>query len=243
MKDDIKERDIRRYPDHIWRSGGLVSGTQIIREIVSRQDSYKFDKPVKFLGGRWSPKAWKLYHFVLDDDDKKRADRAMEHLYADKTNPMTGEVYKILDTDCPKCGHKMIEKDGKYGLFYACTQFPNCWGSAPHPDNPSPDFPPKKKVEPELKKNMKVEWYLSYSLKRNGKPVKSSTPSEHTVSFDGDSRSYTIKTHGSRQHLYKGDTCDFKCKENWKGEWVIHKATLKALDKKGNPLADKYRNR
>ena len=90
---------------------------------------------------------------------------------------------------------------------------------------------------------MKVEWYLSYSLKRNGKPVKSSTPSEHTVSFDGDSRSYTIKTHGSRQHLYKGDTCDFKCKENWKGEWVIHKATLKALDKKGNPLADKYRNR
>jgi ssDNA-binding Zn-finger/Zn-ribbon topoisomerase 1 len=243
MKDDIKERDVKKYHRSTYGFRTLVSGTEIIQEIVSLQDNYKFDKPVKFLGGRWSPKAWNLYNFTLDDEDKKRADIAIEHLYSDKRNPMTGEVYKIIDTDCPKCGLKMMEKDGKYGLFYSCTQFPSCWGTLPHPDNPDPKFPPKKKAEPELRFDMKVRSYISYSLKRNGKPVKSGTPTSHSISFDNDVRYYVINTRGSRQHLYKGDTCNFKCKKNWEGNWVIHKATLKAFNKKGQPIEDKYRNR
>ena len=27
---------------------------------------------------------------------------------------------------CPKCGEKLIPKNGKYGKFYGCQNFPKC---------------------------------------------------------------------------------------------------------------------
>ena len=27
---------------------------------------------------------------------------------------------------CPKCGGKLLEKTGKYGLFYGCANYPKC---------------------------------------------------------------------------------------------------------------------
>ena len=39
-------------------------------------------------------------------------------------------VEKIQDSepvkDCPKCGKPMVQKDGKFGLFLACTGYPEC---------------------------------------------------------------------------------------------------------------------
>ena len=27
---------------------------------------------------------------------------------------------------CPRCGGKLVERDGKYGKFFGCSNFPNC---------------------------------------------------------------------------------------------------------------------
>jgi len=208
------------------------SSDYTVNYIISLQETFKENKRVKFLGGYWSPRAKELYS-LLDEEDKIEVDDRMEPLLADSKDV-------IAELTCPKCDHKMVEKDGKYGLFYSCSQFPSCWGSLPHPDNPSPKF--EKKKEPISKEDMVVTRYHSYSIKRNGKPVKSRTPTEHSVYFEDDEQGYTIKTHGRKQHLYIGDKCSFEYKENWKGELVIHKRTLFAFDKSGNPIKGRFRN-
>jgi hypothetical protein len=32
-------------------------------------------------------------------------------------------------TSCPKCGSKMVIRNGRYGIFYSCTQYPKCRGT------------------------------------------------------------------------------------------------------------------
>ncbi len=203
--------------------------------IVDLQKSFYHEKPQKFLGGYWSPTAKRLYG-LLDEEDRVEVDKKISLIGSDR------ESIKINDElDCPKCGYKMVEKDGKYGLFYSCSQFPSCWSSMPHPDNPNPKF--EKKPEPIEKSDMVVSNYYSYHTKFNGKKVKSGTPTTHEVSFEGDHKNYIIKTHGGRQHLYVGDKCNFSCKKNWEGDYVINRKTLTAWDRKGNQIPGKYRNR
>ena len=33
---------------------------------------------------------------------------------------------------CPKCGAQLIEKNGRYGLFWGCPQFPRCKYARPY---------------------------------------------------------------------------------------------------------------
>jgi len=33
---------------------------------------------------------------------------------------------EIDDNMCPKCGGTLVKKDGKYGLFYGCSNYPKC---------------------------------------------------------------------------------------------------------------------
>lgn len=32
----------------------------------------------------------------------------------------------VLDHPCPECGSTMVLRDSKYGLFYGCSNYPNC---------------------------------------------------------------------------------------------------------------------
>ena len=27
---------------------------------------------------------------------------------------------------CPKCGHELILREGRYGIFWGCSNYPNC---------------------------------------------------------------------------------------------------------------------
>ena len=37
------------------------------------------------------------------------------------------KIYPIyLDEDCPKCGSKLVYRNGRFGRFVACSGFPNC---------------------------------------------------------------------------------------------------------------------
>ena len=39
------------------------------------------------------------------------------------------DQYSEDDIYCPKCGAKMVRRNGKYGPFYGCTNYPRCKGT------------------------------------------------------------------------------------------------------------------
>jgi len=49
---------------------------------------------------------------------------------ADPTNEEEAPVEEMAEqkdnSKCPKCGHDMVEKEGKYGTFTACSNYPAC---------------------------------------------------------------------------------------------------------------------
>jgi len=204
-----------------------------IRYIVSLQWAYKLSKPAKFAGGKWSPRAEELYR-ALDSADREIADEELAVLYEGTPVDRWGKPIEVVEElACPDCGYKMVEKDGKYGLFYSCSQFPGCWGTLPHPDNPEPDF--KEKPQPIHKEGMVLTDYVAYTVKRNFKKVKPGTPAQHQLWF-GDDGPYILKTKGTKHHLYKGDTCNFDYKVDWKGDMILNRKTLQSWDKKGKEI-------
>ena len=32
----------------------------------------------------------------------------------------------IDENNCPRCGRKLVERNGKYGKFYGCENYPQC---------------------------------------------------------------------------------------------------------------------
>lgn len=280
-----------------------VPGLYDLLHALSCQVHYKRDKPDKFAGGKWSPKAAQIYHY-FDPKWKKAFDDAwiayeeasksirpyqsyeypevedsirkniglptwleenilynkrkrkytwdtyytLEELeeqnrqrYAAKTYEEIDGIIKEEEDDevklaldennenikCPKCGYGMLEKIGKYGKFYGCSQWPSCWKNLPHPDNPGE----KKKKERFKIENGIVEDTYSYFTKRNGKRVKERTPTEHSITIDGSD--FYIKTHGGRKHIHKGDVCTFEYTIDWREMRMLDKRTLKVFKKSG----------
>ncbi|MBO0703768.1 MAG: topoisomerase DNA-binding C4 zinc finger domain-containing protein, partial [Candidatus Dormibacteraeota bacterium] len=35
---------------------------------------------------------------------------------------------KVLDEQCPVCGKSMVEREGRYGTFKSCSDYPKCRG-------------------------------------------------------------------------------------------------------------------
>ena len=48
-----------------------------------------------------------------------------EHVQNIKTTIKETEE-KIQNNICPKCGGKLVERNGKYGKFIGCSNYPNC---------------------------------------------------------------------------------------------------------------------
>jgi len=50
-----------------------------------------------------------------------------EHIKNVKRNIKRKKVQKDLDSKiCPKCGGRLVIRNGKYGQFHGCSNFPNC---------------------------------------------------------------------------------------------------------------------
>ena len=59
-----------------------------------------------------------------------------------KTKPLEGEddnkeakKPKLIDEKCPKCDSQLVERSGRYGNFYACSNFPKCRYIKPEESN------------------------------------------------------------------------------------------------------------
>ena len=56
---------------------------------------------------------------IIDKDARKL------HVQNIKTTIKETEE-KIQNNICPKCGGKLVERNGKYGKFIGCSNYPNC---------------------------------------------------------------------------------------------------------------------
>lgn len=293
---------------HFIPRGKYVPGLYDLLHALSCQAYYKVEKPKKFAGGKWSPKAlqiynslsplwrkafddaWVLYEEIesslkpnqsseysevedsirkniglptwleenivhnnrkdkytwevdytleeLEEENKQRYAIITEFELDDEEEEEEEEddgIKLALDEDnkpieCPRCGYGMLEKTGKYGKFYGCSQWPSCWKNLPHPDNPGE----KKNKERFKIEDGKVEDTYSYFTKRNGKRVKGGTPTEHSITIDGED--FYIKTKGGRKHIHKGDICTFEYTIDWRGMNMLDRRSLKTYKKNGTPV-------
>jgi DNA topoisomerase-3 len=70
---------------------------------------------------------------------------------------------------CPKCRAPMVERDGKFGRFFACTRYPNCKGTRPLEDHQPSDGTSNKPVpcphcfSPLVRRRSKKGWFWGCS--------------------------------------------------------------------------------
>lgn len=75
-----------------------------------------------------------------EDDDGNKASQVDTVAYVTRnikkaavTSPIPetvvgGGIPVIQNYECPKCGKPMAEKNGKFGKFYGCSNYPDCTG-------------------------------------------------------------------------------------------------------------------
>ena len=89
---------------------------------------------------------------------------------AEKNIDKMGVAMPVEETDiiCEKCGSKMIIKNGRYGKFAACPNFPKCKNTKPlNPVKPAEEKAPRK--DPEIVPGMKCEKCGADMVLRTGK--------------------------------------------------------------------------
>jgi len=65
-----------------------------------------------------------IYNRIIELNIKDKFERR-NHVKNIK-NKIEGDKDKILNMICPKCGGKLVDKNGKYGQFIGCSNFPKC---------------------------------------------------------------------------------------------------------------------
>lgn len=63
---------------------------------------------------------YKYYYLMCIYKDNRR-----NHVDMIKTTVKT-EKTSVANNICPKCGGKLVERNGKYGVFKGCSNFPKC---------------------------------------------------------------------------------------------------------------------
>lgn len=61
-------------------------------------------------------------------DSPEEAYKRFKNIKEDKHQFKTG-TSSISELLCPECGDKMISRNGKFGKFWGCKQYPSCKGT------------------------------------------------------------------------------------------------------------------
>jgi len=72
----------------------------------------------------WQKVIADFYDPFMDNLNKKKEEVSKKDIAEEET-----------DKECPECGSPLIKKLGKYGRFYACSNFPDCKYTEPLPKN------------------------------------------------------------------------------------------------------------
>ncbi|MGC8121240.1 DNA topoisomerase III [Marinobacter sp. VGCF2001] len=87
-------------------------------------------------------------------------------------SPQTGPAHKSAAENaihCPKCRAPMVEREGKFGAFFACTRYPACKGTRPLEDHTPSDGTSQKPVpcpacfSPLVRRKSKKGWFWGCS--------------------------------------------------------------------------------
>ena len=91
----------------------VIYDSSLLSTIQAYQTSYVTDADVKAVVERLSSKNIRE---IVDNKTHVRNVKEAKH----KTDS------KIASGICPRCGGNLIERKGKYGRFYGCSNYPNC---------------------------------------------------------------------------------------------------------------------
>lgn len=73
---------------------------------------------------------WDIYDCLLanNSEDKKAKE---EHIYNVRHNELKRDI-AVENGICPKCGGNLTLRQGKYGKFYGCSNYPRCKYTTPY---------------------------------------------------------------------------------------------------------------
>ena len=64
--------------------------------------------------------ASRLKNFIIQDDDIEKYHNISINQYIREKNNLINQGI------CPRCRGKLVERNGKYGSFIGCSNYPNC---------------------------------------------------------------------------------------------------------------------
>ena len=62
----------------------------------------------------------KIINANIDNNENRK-----QHIQAIRTN-IAIETQKVREGICPKCNGKLVRRNGKYGMFWGCSNYPKC---------------------------------------------------------------------------------------------------------------------
>ena len=113
IRDSILSKQPRYYVEKIPASyspymSESFHDTYVVYKETCRKDNHKY----------------KVKTEVARFDDVSSANQLCNQLQS--TNPLIKEIDIKKYQTCPDCGSELIEKQGKYGLFIGCSDYPYC---------------------------------------------------------------------------------------------------------------------
>lgn len=103
-------------------------GIEAVQQIIGAKEYYRADKCIVATNNFFTPNACNL----AKSSNVELLDRTklLEIMSKSNGREIAKEATKHTDIEnrvlCSKCGAKMILKNGKYGEFYGCSNFPKC---------------------------------------------------------------------------------------------------------------------
>ena len=82
-------------------------------KIIKKFDTIRLDNDINLISNKI-----KTLNILNKDKRQKHVKDIKEKLHNENT--------KVDNMICPKCGSKLVERNGKYGIFIGCSSYPKC---------------------------------------------------------------------------------------------------------------------
>lgn len=94
-----------------------IQDLPIINCLLSVADEYPYSEERRLFYVAITRSKIKTIFLVLEDN---------KSMFIKELENMCGDNLQRERFECPKCGHRLTRKNGKYGIFIGCTNYPEC---------------------------------------------------------------------------------------------------------------------